>query len=92
LLKFCGLNGGCSSYFVDHFYTVHVSELGFFGLLVVKGDSVVLGWPNLDKICQFFFLDWMENFAPKKRAAGVCLWVEGIFVCFHPCKAFVILI
>jgi hypothetical protein len=21
----------------------------------------------------------MENVAPKKEAAGVCLWVEGIF-------------
>jgi len=39
--------------------------LGFFGLVVVKGDSVVLGWPNLAKICHFFFLHWMENFAQK---------------------------
>jgi hypothetical protein len=66
--------------------------LGFFGLVVVKGDSVVLEWPNLAKICHFFFLHRMENFAPKKKGAGVCFWVEGIFVCFHPCKVFVILI
>jgi hypothetical protein len=41
--------------------------LWFFGLVVVKGDSVVLGWPNLAKICHFFFcIGWKISQKNKK--------------------------
>jgi hypothetical protein len=57
--------------------------LGFFALVVVIGDSVVLGWPNLAKICHFFFSALDGKFCTEIKSCW-CLFVGRRYLCLFP--------